>query len=57
MNPRGGGGVGEDLLEEMLPFPTRLRGFLKGLDSYKTFEELQADLAINGSREAGNVRG
>lgn len=56
MNPRGGG-VGEDLLEEMLPFPTRLRGFLKGLDSYKTFEELQADLAINGSREAGNVRG
>ena len=40
-----GGGVGEDFLEEVLPFPTILRGFMKGLYSYKTFEELEAGLS------------
>ena len=42
MAGRGWGmGVGEDFLEEVLPSPpTRLRRFMKGLDSYKTFEEL-----------------
>ena len=30
---------------------------MKGLDSYKAFEELYAGLAISGSREARNVSG